>query len=197
MDRVRQGEESIPGMGMLVLAAVARTHRYRVHLIDAKQHGTSIEDVSRQIAALQPEYLGLSATTISVTNASRIAERQAGHPSVVTILGGSHAPRHSRTHARSISQHDYGVGRGRNSLFVAGAARRAAHRSAPVWRTDGRGGVRANPRAPYIDDPHSLPPPAWICCRIPASLSADDVQLRQYAGGIAHHIARAVHLHVL
>src|SRR5262245_30947471 len=33
MDRLRQGEETIPGMGMLVLAAVARQRGYQVHLI--------------------------------------------------------------------------------------------------------------------------------------------------------------------
>src|SRR2546428_668735 len=75
MDRLRQGEETIPGMGVLVLAAVARAKGYRVHLVDAKAQGQSVEAVSRRIAALQPDYLGISATTISVTNGARIAER--------------------------------------------------------------------------------------------------------------------------
>src|SRR5271169_2988519 len=75
MDRLREGEETIPGIGMLVLAAVARTRGYQVHLIDAKQAGASVDEVSRQIAALRPDYLGVSATTISVTNGARIAER--------------------------------------------------------------------------------------------------------------------------
>jgi B12 binding domain len=91
MDRLREGEETIPGMGVLVLAAVARSRGYRVHLIDAKQQGVAADDVVRQIAALRPDYLGLSATTISVTNAARVA---AGVkqllPDVVTILGGAH-----------------------------------------------------------------------------------------------------------
>ena len=56
-------------MGMLVLAAVARERGYRVHLVDAKAQGTPVEDVAQRIAALRPDYLGLSATTISVTNA--------------------------------------------------------------------------------------------------------------------------------
>ena len=46
MDRLRQGEESIPGMGVLILAAVARQHGYRVHLIDAEQQGASVADVT-------------------------------------------------------------------------------------------------------------------------------------------------------
>src|SRR5262249_54200770 len=90
-DRVRQGEETIPGMGGLVLAAVARERGYDVHLDDAKAHGTAIEEVAQRIAARRPDYLGLSATTISVTNAARVAERvKALVPGVVTILGGAH-----------------------------------------------------------------------------------------------------------
>jgi hypothetical protein len=77
-DRIRQGEETIPGMGMLMLAAVAQQRGYRVHLIDAKGQGVDVEEVSRRIEALRPDYLGLSATTISVTNAARIAERVNG-----------------------------------------------------------------------------------------------------------------------
>src|SRR5688572_21284277 len=72
-DQLRQDEETIPGLGVLTLAAVARQHGYQVHLVDAKSHGSSIEAVCRQIAALQPDYLGISSTTISVTNGSRIA----------------------------------------------------------------------------------------------------------------------------
>src|SRR5262245_50384543 len=91
MDRVRQGEETIPGMGMLILASVARQHGYRVHLVDAKQHGSSVSEVSERIASLRPDYLGLSATTISITNAARIARRvKELLPSVVTIVGGAH-----------------------------------------------------------------------------------------------------------
>src|SRR6266508_1974959 len=87
-DQVREGEETIPGMGVLVLAAVARQQGYAVHLLDAKAHGTTVEDVAQRIAALRPDYLGLSATTISVTNAARIAAVvRALVPGVVTILG--------------------------------------------------------------------------------------------------------------
>ncbi len=164
-DRVRQGEETIPGMGMLVLAAVARERGYRVHLDDAKAHGTPIEDVAQRIAALRPDYLGLSATTISVNNAERIAARvKALRPGVVTILGGAHVSAIPERTLDALPSIDFGVvGEGEVSLFdllarlesglpvdgVAGLA----------YRRDGR--VHANPRAPYIDDLDALPAPAW------------------------------------
>jgi len=165
MDRLRQGEETIPGMGVLVLAAVARAHGYRVHLVDAKQQGASIDAVSRQIVALQPDYLGLSATTISVTNGARIAECvKASLPDVVTILGGSHVSAIPERTLQTFPGIDFGiVGEGEHSLFDLLSR---LETNAPIddvrglaYRRDG--GVHANPRAPYIDDLDELPMPAW------------------------------------
>ena len=165
MDRLRQGEETIPGMGVLVLAAVARARGYRVQLVDAKQQGASIDDVSRQIAALQPDYLGLSATTISVTNGARIAARvKELRPGVVTILGGAHVSAIPERTLDAFPALDFGVvGEGEHSLFdlLARLEDGRAVDDVPglAFRRDGR--ARANPRAPYIDDLDALPLPAW------------------------------------
>jgi len=165
MDRLRQGEETIPGMGVLMLAAVARQRGYDVHLIDAKAQGTPLDEVSSRIAALRPDYLGLSATTISVNNAARIAARvRALVPEVVTILGGAHVSAIPERTLEAFPEIDFGiVGEGEISLFelldrLEGAL---PYESVPglAYRRDGK--IRANPRAPYIDDLDSLPTPAW------------------------------------
>jgi len=165
MDRLRQGEETIPGMGVLVLAAVARRHGYNVHLVDAKEQGTALEEVARQIAALRPAYLGLSATTISVTNAARIATQvKALSPDVITILGGAHVSAIPERTLAAFPSIDYGViGEGEVSLFDLLAR---LEQGRPVddvpglaYRRDGR--VQANLRAPYLDDLDALPMPAW------------------------------------
>ncbi len=165
MDRLRRGEESIPGMGVLVLAAVARTHGYRVHLVDAKQQGSSVDEVSRSIADLRPDYVGLSATTISVTNGARIAERvKALRPSVVTILGGAHVSAIPERTLEAFPSIDFGVvGEGEISLFDL---LKRLDGGTPVddvpglaHRRDGQ--IRVNARAPYIDDLDALPLPAW------------------------------------
>jgi radical SAM superfamily enzyme YgiQ (UPF0313 family) len=165
MDRLRQGEETIPGMGVLVLAAVARQHGYGVHLVDAKAQGTPLDEVCDRIVALAPHYLGLSATTISVTNAARIAERvKRALPAVVTILGGAHVSAIPERTLAAFPSLDYGiVGEGEVSLF---ALLERLERGAPIGDVPGlayrRDGVaQANPRAPYIDDLDALPEPAW------------------------------------
>jgi radical SAM superfamily enzyme YgiQ (UPF0313 family) len=165
MDRLREGEETIPGMGVLVLAAVARTHGYRVHLVDAKQQGRSTDEVSRAIVALRPDYLGLSATTVSVTGGGRIAERvKQLLPSVVTVLGGPHVSAIPERTMDAFPSIDYGVvGEGEHSLFEL-LRRLEAGTSVDnvpglVFRRGQR--VHANPRAPYVDDLDALPMPAW------------------------------------
>ncbi len=165
MDRLREGEETIPGMGVLTLAAVAQKRGYEVDLVDAKGQGTPLGEVSRDIVTRRPDYLGLSATTISVANAARIAAAVKRElPGVVTIVGGPHVSAIPQRTLQAYDNIDYGIaGEGEVSLFelldrldngedvdsVPGLA----------WRRDGV--VVANPRAPYIDDLDSLPPPAW------------------------------------
>jgi anaerobic magnesium-protoporphyrin IX monomethyl ester cyclase len=165
MDRLREGEETIPGMGVLVLAAVARSRGYAVHLIDAKHQGASLDDTARSIVALRPDYLGLSATTISADNAARVAARvKAELPEIVTILGGPHVSAIPERTLDAFPSIDFGIaGEGEHALFEL-LDRLEGER--PVDDVPGlvhrRGGTAvANPRAPYIDDLDNLPMPAW------------------------------------
>jgi radical SAM superfamily enzyme YgiQ (UPF0313 family) len=152
-------------MGVLVLAAVARTQGYRVQLVDAKHQGTSVADVSQEIARLRPEYLGISATTISVTNGARIAERvKELLPGVVTILGGAHVSAIPERTLEAFPSIDFGVvGEGEGSLveLLARLDQGRAVDDVPglAYRRDGQ--IRVNARAPYIEDLDALPLPAW------------------------------------
>ncbi len=164
-DRLRQGEETIPGMGMLMLAAVARQQGHRVHLVDAKGQGTDLDDVCARISACAPDVLALSATTVSVTNAGRIAARlKQAFPQLVTVLGGSHVSAIPERTLAALPAIDYAiVGEGELSLFAL--LDRLAD-GAPLDTVPGlvrRCGelIVANPRAPYIDDLDALPAPAW------------------------------------
>src|SRR5437870_515037 len=167
MDRVREGEEDIPGIGTLVLAAVTRAAGHRVHVVDGKRSGTPLDEVARRVVALEPDHVGFSATTISIHNAARIAERlKALVPGVVTTVGGPHVSAvPSETLAR-FAGFDYGVvGEGERSypeLIACLAAREDPGGVAGLVYREG-GAVRANPRAPYLDGDalDRLPEPAW------------------------------------
>lgn len=165
MDRLREGEETIPGIGLLILAAVARQRGYRVHLVDAKRQGATVEEVVGQILAFRPDYVGLSATTVSVANAARIATGlKARAPETITILGGAHVSAIPERTLAAFPSIDFGIiGEGEVALFALlerlEAGQRVEDLPGLAFRRDGA--PAANPRAAYIDNLDRLPFPAW------------------------------------
>jgi radical SAM superfamily enzyme YgiQ (UPF0313 family) len=167
MDRVREGEEEMPGLGTLTLAAVVRAAGHRVVIVDGKRTGTPPEDVAWTVAGHRPDHVGLSATTISVTNAARIAARvKELAPHATITVGGPHVSAVPERTLEAFPAFDYGiVGEGERSYpdlierlergddpdGIAGLVRRAP------------GGVQAAARAPYLDGDalDRLPAPAW------------------------------------
>ncbi len=166
MDRLRQSEESIPGIGMLTLAAVARRHGHEVAIIDAKGSGETPDHVAARILAFAPDAVGFSATTISITNANRIAERiKAAAPSTLTVVGGAHVSAVPEATLRAFPSLDYGiVGEGEVSFFELLTALREDRDpsgcSGLAYRQQ-NGKIVANPRAPYLTELDDLPLPAW------------------------------------
>jgi radical SAM superfamily enzyme YgiQ (UPF0313 family) len=166
MDRIRDGEESVTGWGVLVLAAVAQRRGWDVEIVDAKAGGVTLEDAVARVVACAPDVLGVSATTISVTNGARIAAAVKERlPRVLAIVGGPHVSAAPEATLRAFPAFDYGVvGEGEIALFTlldALAAGSPATGLTGVVARDGDGAVHASCRAPYIDDLDSLPFPAW------------------------------------
>ena len=168
MDRVREGEEEMPGVGTLVLAAVVRAAGHRCHVVDGKRTGTSVDEVARRVAALDPDHVGISATTISIHNAARVAARvKALAPRAVVTVGGPHVSAVPERTLAAFAGFDYGVvGEGERAYpaLIGHCAAGSDPRDVPglVYRT-ADGAVRTNPRAPYLDGAEldQLPEPAW------------------------------------
>jgi anaerobic magnesium-protoporphyrin IX monomethyl ester cyclase len=162
-DRVREGEEEIPGIGTLVLAAVVRARGHCVHIVDGKRTGTPVDEVALSVARLAPDHVGISATTISIHNAGRIAARvKALVPSAVVTVGGPHVSAIPERTLEMFPGFDFGiVGEGERSYPELIA--RPDGRDVPglVYR-DGDV-VRVNPAAPFLDGDEldALPDPAW------------------------------------
>ena len=74
MDRLREGEETIPGIGILVLATLRGRRVTRSTSSTRSAAGRPTRKRARRIVALKPDVVGLSCTTISVTNGSRVAK---------------------------------------------------------------------------------------------------------------------------
>jgi anaerobic magnesium-protoporphyrin IX monomethyl ester cyclase len=166
MDRIRDGEESVTGWGVLVLAAVALQRGHEVAIVDAKGGGITLEEATNRVAALRPDVLGISATTISINNGARIAAAvKATLPHVTTVVGGPHVSAVPEATLRAFPEFDYGVsGEGEVAFFGLLDALASGAPTASLTGIVGRddaGAVHANCRAPYIDDLDNLPFPAW------------------------------------
>ncbi|MBI2963618.1 MAG: cobalamin B12-binding domain-containing protein [Deltaproteobacteria bacterium] len=169
MDRLRQSEESIPGFGMLMLAAVARARGYEVRIFDAKGSGESPDRIATGLLAFAPDVVGFSATTVSIANADRIAQRvKAAAPQTITVVGGAHVSAVPERTLAAFPALDYGmIGEGELSFFEflarlgdgggVGDCAGLVHRRGEE--------VVANRRAPYITDLDALPRPAWDLVR--------------------------------
>jgi radical SAM superfamily enzyme YgiQ (UPF0313 family) len=166
MDRIRDGEESVTGWGVLVLAAVAKARGHEVEIVDAKGGGITLEEATDRVAALRPDVLGISATTISIGNGARIAAAvREKLPHVTTVVGGPHVSAVPEATLNAFPQFDYGIsGEGEIAFFALldGLANGTPVRDLlGVVSRDADGGVHASCRAPYLDDLDGLPFPAW------------------------------------
>jgi anaerobic magnesium-protoporphyrin IX monomethyl ester cyclase len=166
MDRIRDGEESVTGWGVLVLAAVAKSRGHEVEIVDAKGGGITLEEATERVAALRPDVLGVSATTISIGNGARIAAAvREKLPHVTTVVGGPHVSAVPEATLNAFPQFDYGIsGEGEIAFFGlldALASGTPVRDLLGVVSRDAPDDVHASCRAPYIDDLDSLPFPAW------------------------------------
>ena len=166
MDRIRDGEESVTGWGVLVLAAVAKQRGHEVAIVDAKGGGITLEEATERVTALRPDILGVSATTISIGNGARIAAAvKAKLPHVTTVVGGPHVSAVPEATLRALPEFDYGIsGEGEVAFFALLDALASGGTTRDLQGVVGRdadGTVHASCRAPYLDDLDRLPFPAW------------------------------------
>src|SRR5262249_23083399 len=117
MDRVREGEEEMPGIGTLTLAAVVRGAGHRGPLIRRQRTRTPVREGARRGAVHGPDHVGISATTVSVTNAARLASRlKELAPRATITVGGPHVSAVPERTLEAFPAFDYGiVGEGERS----------------------------------------------------------------------------------
>jgi radical SAM superfamily enzyme YgiQ (UPF0313 family) len=86
-----QGGAETPPLGLACLAAMTRKCGYDTTIVDAAATNMSYEDITRAILERGCKYVGITAATISVKNAGRVAESiKAADKGITTIIGGPH-----------------------------------------------------------------------------------------------------------
>ena len=101
---------TLPSLGILYIASVLRKEGYEVSVIDASSIGRSPEELLRGIVALQPKYLGISATTLSIFHASAFADEiKKTINDTKIIIGGPHLTAIPEETMERFKSFDFGV----------------------------------------------------------------------------------------
>ncbi len=158
-------ENVLPPLGIASLAAVCREAGKTVSIVDAVAERLSLEETARRVAALRPAAAGISAATVGIENAGRLAGLlKEALPRTAVIVGGPHVTAVPGKTLSLFGAIDVAVigegertildlldtlGRGGDLSTVRGIAFRR------------EGGVTVTPPRPFVEDLDSLPIPAY------------------------------------
>lgn len=154
-----------PPLGLCYLASETRKKGYKTSIIDAEALNLDKQMMAEMIIREQPDYLGISSTTLGIFKAAGLAElvKQA-LPGVITILGASHVTALPQDTMANFPCFDYGViGEGEVTLIALLACLEnhgdLAQVAGIVFRRGGEIVITA-PRE-LLKDIDSLGLPAW------------------------------------
>lgn len=155
-----------PPLGLLSMAAYVRAHGHEPQVIDMDARKWDVGRAVAHTLAAEPGIVGISAKTINIFNAARIAGalKAAGCKGRI-VLGGAHVTAVPEETMKRFTAFDCAVlGEGEEALLeLAESAGRGRHDPdirGLAWR-DGRGRVAVNQRREPIQDLDALPFPAW------------------------------------
>jgi len=156
---------TLPSLGILYLASVLRKDGYQVSVIDASSLGLSQKDLIENIVALQPKYLGISATTLSISHAAALSDEiKKTLTDTKIIIGGPHLTAIPEETMERFRSFDFGViGEGEETIkeLIQTLEHGGDISDVPgiIFRqTDSV--VKTVPRV-FINDLDRLPFPAW------------------------------------
>jgi len=156
---------TLPSLGILYLASVLRKDGYQVSVIDASSLGFSQKELIDKIVVLQPKYLGISATTLSISHAASLADEiKKPLNNTKIIIGGPHLTAIPEETMERFRSFDFGViGEGEETikelLQTLEHGRDIADIPGIIFRNNDNL-LKTAPRAP-INDLDKIPFPAW------------------------------------
>lgn len=155
----------LPSLGLLYMAAVARDEGFSVQVIDANLAGYSLSELVRAILKERPRWVGLSATTLTIDAAGKIAagiKKKA--PETLTVVGGAHITAVPQVTLKRYPGVDIGIiGEAEETLkelLLALDNKKDIKRVKGLMIRDDRKLVFTGPRK-FIQNLDDLPIPAW------------------------------------
>lgn len=178
---------TLPSMGLLYLSSVVRKNGYKTGVVEASSLGLNYEEALKQILSFSPDYVGITATTVSIFHAAKLAGKiKEKNKDIKVIIGGPHLTAVPKETMEMFPNFDYAViGEGEETIVellkyldnrgntddVKGIA----------YRYHQNGTVGINERRKLIDDLDTIPFPAWdILSDFPKGYHPVAIRCRKY-----------------
>ena len=160
-----KGGRNAPPLGLCSLAAVARKKGYRTIIIDAPALNYKNSDVVGKIIKLSPKYVGITAATLAIDRAGKLAAKlKKAKKDLVIMIGGPHITALPRETLLDYPAFDIGViGEGEKVLIelLSALGQNKSLRSVKGVAFRQSKKIITTERNPYIKDLDTLPMPAW------------------------------------
>ena len=158
-------DTTAPPWGLLHLAAVTRELGHETSLLDSLSLKLSHEETVRRILDFKPDLLGLTAVTVTVNSAAKVARMvKEVDPNIKIVLGGVHLTTLPEETMNSFPEFDVGVvGEGEDTVAELSSLLKPekdlSHVKGLIIRKNG--GVTRTEARPPIQDLDKLPMPAF------------------------------------
>ena len=155
-----------PPLGLLYIASFIREHDHIPYVFDLTALKWSLQKAVESTLSLNPDVVGITAKTININNANRIAEelKKRGYTNPI-VLGGAHLTAEPVLTLTKFHSIDYGVVGEGEVTFLEMLEKMQRNQSLHdvkgiVWRGED-GQIIVTPPRPFIEDIDILPLPAW------------------------------------
>jgi len=156
---------TMPSFGLLSLAATTRLNGFNSHIVEASSLGLDYQATIEDIFKHSPDYVGITATTLSIHNAAILARMiKERNDTVRTIIGGAHLTAIPEETMNLFPQFDIGVvGEGEETIVEL---LQANENNRDLMKIEGliiRNGnnLCITEERPFIRNLNKLPFPAW------------------------------------
>lgn len=100
----------MPPLGLCYLAGMCRGKGLKTEIIDAPAEALDVSQVRDRVLSKKPLFVGITATTLSVFNASKVADAiKESDPRIKTVIGGPHLSSVPERTLSRFTNFDYGV----------------------------------------------------------------------------------------
>lgn len=163
--KLASAANTMPSLGLLSLAAITRINGFNSHIVEASSLGLDYQSTIEEIFKHSPDYVGITATTLSIHNAAILAKMiKKRDDTVCTIIGGAHLTAVPEETMNLFPQFDIGViGEGEETITKLLRANENNQDLIGIKGLIIRNGnnLHLTERRPFIKDLDKLPFPAW------------------------------------